>query len=177
MSAAERAADLKYAAIAKRHGMQNSLRTCWEARDAGIKTSLAFAMLEQETGNGANVWGHDDTIFIGGYDAAHRKHYGPKVTEAGYRAYKAQRGRNHMQGVGPLQLTWWEFQDAADALGGCWIPKYNMRYGFRKLHSLIKSNGLAIGIARYNGSGPDADAYSRSVRAREARWHVRLYGH
>lgn len=171
----QRAADMKYALIAKRYGMKNSLRTAWEARDAGIKASLGYALVEQETGNGANVWGHDPTIFIGGYDAAHHKHWGPYLTEAAYRAYKHQRGTTRMQGVGPLQLTWYSTQDAADHLGGCWAVKYNLRIGFHALHSLIQAHGLVAGIARYNGSGPQAAAYSVSVRAKEKKWHRRLY--
>jgi len=149
---------------AKKYGMQNSLRIVIEAKRAGIPVSLGFALAEQETLNGANIFGHDNTIFRGA----------GAVTKAKYLAYKRARGRTRMQGVGPLQLTWWETQDAADRLGGCWVPKYSLRVGFQTLAHLIKLYGHAKGIERYNGAGPAAVAYSVSVRSREAKWHRRL---
>lgn len=164
----EKLADARYAAIAKRHGLQNSLRALWEARDAGISPALALAMLEQESG-GRNVFGHDPTIFAGAGE----------VTKAKYLAYREKRrasGNRLMQGVGPMQLTWWEFQDGADRLGGCWIVKYNLRYGYRRLAANIKQHGLWQGVQRYNGSGPAAVAYKNSVFARYEKWHVRLHG-
>ena len=164
----ERAADARYAVIGKRHGLQGSLRALWEARAAGIKPSLALAMLEQESG-GRNVFGHDPTIFIGAGAVTKEKYLR-------YRDARRRSGNRLMQGVGPMQLTWWEFQDGADRLGGCWIPKYNLRYGYRRLAQLIKSYGKHEGIKRYNGSGQAAENYKRSVLIREQRWHERLHG-
>lgn len=162
----ERDRDRKYAEIAADHGLVNSLRALWEARDAGISPSLALAMLEQESG-GRNVFGHDPTIFVGAGE----------VTKEKYLAYRAKRrasGNRLMQGVGPMQLTWWEFQDGADDLGGCWVVKYNLRYGFRRLAHLIDEHGTWEGVERYNGSGPAAENYRRSVKARYDKWHDRL---
>jgi soluble lytic murein transglycosylase-like protein len=156
--------DLQLALKAKRFGMQNSLRIVLEARAAGVPISLAFAMVEQESGNGANIFGHDDTIFAGA----------GKVTREKYLRYRQERGKTRMQGVGPMQLTWYELQDDADRLGGCWIPKYNIRVGFRHLAQLIKQYGHDLGVERYNGSGPAAVEYRRSVLAREKKWHDRL---
>lgn len=164
----ELAADARYARIGKKYGLENSLRALWEGRRAGISPSLSLAMLEQESG-GKNVFGHDPTIFIGA----------GTVTKSKYLAYRNARrasGNRRMQGVGPLQLTWWEFQDGADRLGGAWIPKYNLRYGYQRLAASIKSNGKREGIKRYNGSGAAAEAYVKSVLAREAKWHKRLHG-
>jgi hypothetical protein len=149
---------------AKKHGMVNSLRTVIEAKRAKLPVSLGFALVEQETGNGANIFGHDPTIYAGA----------GKVTRAKYKDYKRRRGHSLMQGVGPLQLTWWSTQDAADALGGCWAPKNNLRVGFSTLAVLIRQYGYAKGIERYNGAGPAAEAYSRSVRGRQLAWHRRL---
>lgn len=167
-TARERLADARYARIAKKHGLQNSLRALWEARSAGISPALALAMLEQESG-GRNVFGHDPTIFRGAGE----------VTRSKYIAYRTQRrnsGNRLMQGVGPLQLTWWEFQDGADKLGGCWIPKYNLRYGYRRLRSLIRTYGMWDGVRRYNGSGPNAERYRREVKEKYEKWHRRLHG-
>lgn len=158
--------DLLLAAKAKRHGANYSLRIIWEARRAGISISLGFALIEQETGF-SNVFGHDPTIYNGA----------GKVTKAKYLDYRIRRGpkgRGGMQGVGPAQLTYYFFQDQADRLGGCWVPANNIRVGFGLLADLIKTNGYAEGIARYNGSGPAADRYSRKVQARAKVWHERL---
>lgn len=107
------------------------------------------------------MFGHDPTIFAGA----------GAVTRKKYLEYKQRRGHTRMQGVGPMQLTWWEFQDHADQLGGCWIPKYNMRVGFGMAKDLIRRYGYVRGLAKYNGAGPAADAYSRSVRARRQHYH------
>jgi hypothetical protein len=133
------------------------------ARDADLPVSLACALCEQESGF-KNIFGHDRTIFAGA----------GKVTRAKYRAYKSERGHSRMQGVGPVQLTWWEYQDAADALGGCWKPYYNMLVGFKALASNIRAHGHHDGIRRYNGSGSAAERYANSVTALQRKWHARL---
>lgn len=161
-------ADQRYASIAAEHGIKNSLRALWEARHYGISPALAIAMLEQES-DGENVFGHDPTIFIGA----------GQVTRDKYMEYRRQRrasGNRLMQGVGPMQLTWWEFQDGADKMGGAWIPKYNIRYGFHRLADLIDAHGTWEGVERYNGSGPNAEAYRRSVKNSYDKWHNRLHG-
>ena len=87
--------------------------TVAEAQRAGLRLAVACAMLEKETAGGHNVFGHDPTIFVGA----------GQVTKAKYQAYKQRRvssGNKSMQGVGPCQLTWYEFQDEADREGGCW---------------------------------------------------------
>lgn len=158
--------DLVAAARAKRHGMHHTIKIAQEARRAGIPYDLAYALVEQETGTGRNVFGSDPTIYVGA----------GAVTKKKYLAYRARRrasGNRLMQGVGLTQLTWWEFQDAADRMGGCWNPRIQLRYGFRKLRGLIKAHG-SDGIRRYNGSGPAAQAYKRSVLAKKSKWHRRL---
>jgi peptidoglycan hydrolase-like protein with peptidoglycan-binding domain len=140
-----------------------------EAGRAGLRLPLAIAMLEKESGGGRNVFGHDPTIFAGAGE----------VTRARYADYKRRRvasGNRQMQGVGPCQLTWWEFQDTADREGGCWRPEVNMRVGFRHLAALVKQNGEADGARRYNGSGPAAEAYSRDLLARARAWEAKLAG-
>jgi len=173
----ERRNDLHWARIARRHGFKNTRRIMQEARRAGISPALALAMIEQESGNGSNVFGHD------------RDHRGAyifpardgtvKVTRALYQAYRARRGPKGvggMQGVGPAQLTWWELQDRADRWGGCWRPRINIRVAFLHLKALQRAHGYGDGIRAYNGSGPAAEAYRRSVLERRKKWHVRLFG-
>jgi soluble lytic murein transglycosylase-like protein len=159
-------ADQRYASIAKDHGMSNSLRALWEARHYGISPSLALAILEQESG-GDNVFGHDPTIFIGAGTVTADKYFE-------YRRQRRASGNRLMQGVGPMQLTWWEFQDGADRLGGCWIPKYNIRYGMKRLADLIDQYGTWEGVERYNGSGPNAEIYRQQVKRKYDAWHDRL---
>jgi Putative peptidoglycan binding domain len=140
-----------------------------EARRAGLRLPLACALLEKESGGGRNVFGHDPTIFVGAGE----------VTRAKYAEYKRRRvasGNRQMQGVGPCQLTWWEFQDTADREGGCWRPEINMRVGFRHLVALMKQHGEAEGARRYNGSGPAAEAYSRDLIAKARIWDAKLSG-
>jgi hypothetical protein len=148
-------------------GILRPQATVEEARRAGLPLPMACALLEKESGGGRNVFGHDPTIFVGAGE----------VTAAKYRAYKSQRGargQGGMQGVGPCQLTWWEFQDAADREGGCWRPEVNMRIGFRHLAALIKDSGPAVGARRYNGSGPAAEAYSRDLLEKARRWEAAI---
>jgi hypothetical protein len=147
----------------KANGNKLPLRTLIAARSVKLPVALACALVEQESGGGANVFGHDPTIFVGAGE----------VTKAKYLAYKAQRGshgQGGMQGVGPVQLTWYAFQDEADRLGGCWKPVVNMKVGFARLGDLVRRNGLHAGIKAYNGTGPAADAYAASVLRRLARW-------
>lgn len=158
--------DLWLAHRARSHGANYSLRIVREARRAEVPISLAFALIEQESGF-RNVFGHDPTIYTGA----------GKVTRSKYRAYKKKRGprgEGGMQGVGPAQLTWWEFQDAADKRGGCWKPRHNIATGFRVLADLIsKHSNIHDGVAAYNG-GASADRYVNEVLRRRDNWHRRL---
>jgi hypothetical protein len=160
-------ADLRRVARARRHGIVHPLWALLEARRAGVPYSLACALLMRESGGGRNVFGHDPTICVG---------WGA-VTRAKYRLYLSERkrsGNRLMQGVGPLQLTWWSTQDAADREGGCWKWRPNVRVGLRSLAALIREHGHWAGIARYNGSGPAATAYANAVVAGEAWWRYAL---
>lgn len=150
-----------------RHGIRNPLAAYEEAVRTGLSLPLACALLDQESGGGTNVFGHDPTICVG---------WG-SVTWLKYATYKARRrasGNRLMQGVGPCQLTWWSTQDEADREGGCWRPRFNMRVGFRHLVYSIRRYGEHAGIAAYNGSGPAAQHYADSVLARERIWKARL---
>lgn len=160
--------DIKVVEFLREHGIAYPITTLQEARAAGISLSLACAFLEQESGGGHNVFGHDPVR------RGQRK--GGKVTKTRYALYKRLRKLGFgMQGVGPMQLTWYELQDEADAQGGCWQPRYNMRVGFRHAAAAIRTYGERDGIRRYNGSGAAAEAYAKSVLARKAQWHSRLH--
>lgn len=141
----------------KNAGIVNPLWTIKAAKAAGLQLALACALLEQESGGGRNVFGHDPTSSI---PTAWK---GGSVTLLRYQTYKARRGRYGMQGVGPCQLTWWATQDRADKAGGCHLAYPNMLIGFSSLENSIRAHGLWAGVAAYNGSGAAAQAYARSV--------------
>lgn len=162
----DRRHDVLAAARARRHGMRHSLKIAQEARLAGVPYDLAYALVEQETGTGRNVFGHDPTIYAGAGRVTKRRYLA-------YRRLRRESGNTLMQGVGLTQLTWWEFQDEADRHGGCWKPRVQLRVAFRRLRGLL-GRGESAGIAAYNGSGPAATTYSVSVRSRRRKWHRRL---
>ena len=150
-------------------GILNPRMVVAEAKRAGLRLDYACAMLQKESGGGRNVFGHDPTIFVGA----------GTVTRAKYMEYKRQRvasGNDLMQGVGPTQLTYWTLQDRADAQGGCWKPRINMRVGFKHLADHIRAHGEADGARRYNGSGAAAVAYSKDLLAKAAQWRAVLDG-
>lgn len=169
---AEHEHDQKYASIAAGLGMKGSLRLLMEARDAGLPPSLALGLRTQETGitGDGNVFGHDPS----------GNHVGAgQVTKAKYLAYRRQRGamgKGGMQGVGPLQLTYFTFQDEADRKGGCWIARWNYYVGFRDLAHLIRQYGSQRhALAVYNGGprNPNYD-YADSVLEHKDFWHQKL---
>ena len=166
---AVRPADRALVPTLRRLGNLIPLLTLQAAEATGLPIALAAAVLAQESGGGRNEWGHDPTIFAGGYDRAHAVDYGAIVTKPAYLAYRAERGptgTGGMQGVGPCQLTYFALQDRADALGGCWAIVPNLRVGFEELVSLIRREGLTAGVAAYNGRGEGAERYAQVVLSR-----------
>ena len=147
----------------RRAGILHPLWTIRYAKMHGVRLDVACAVLMLESGGGRNVFGHDPTIFVG---------YG-EVTQAKYLAYRAARHRTgELQGVGPMQLTSFSLQSEADALGGCWKPKFNIAVGMHYLGELIAAHpgNLHAGIAAYNGSGPAAAQYATHALAVAARF-------
>jgi len=151
--------------------------TVQEAARVGLPLSYALAFLQKESSGrdehgraafGLNLFGHD---------AVPNPVKGGTVNRSRYQQYVSARRAGHgMQGVGPCQLTWWEFQDHADQLGGCWKPAYNMRVGFGIAKALIQKHGKQRGAARYNGTGDAAAAYGRDWLAKQRHWHDLLEG-
>lgn len=165
------------------------------ARYAHLPLAYACALLQNESSRtggviGANLWGHDQTIFRGGLDATHGVRYGPVVTQQSYLAYKAQRGPHGtggQQGVGPAQLTYWSLQDEADTLGGCWDPEANMKVGFKHMAGLLATNNTLRAAYIYNAGSAertkhgqlqplnaDGVAYSTNYARHVAAWTLKL---
>jgi hypothetical protein len=148
-----------------------------EARRVGIPLSYALAFLEKES------TGHDEDgegkfgLNLFGHDPVNNPVRGGFVTRSRYASYLANRKRGlGMQGVGPMQLTWWQFQDMADQQGGCWHPQYNMRVGFAIAKRLIRESGKHDGVRRWNGTGAAAEAYADDWSDRERRWRHIIAG-
>ena len=146
---------------AKRAGAHWSLRIILEARRHRIPISLAFAVVEQETGF-RNVFGHDR-------GKKPNPIQGGAVTRDKYRRYCTYLTHGYdLQGVGPCQLTSRHLQVAADNLGGCWKPKHNIEVGMAFLGALLRKQGsVRRALVAYNG----AAIYADRVLARQARWH------
>lgn len=143
---------------ARRNGIVNPIISYNEARRAGLSFAVLCAVLEQETGGGHNVFGHD---------AVRNPIKGGSVTKDRYMLYKHYRQQGlGMQGVGPMQLTYYAYQDLADKLGGCWKVQYNIRVGANKLAKDINRYGLYGALKAYNGS----DAYAKEVMLRVNKW-------
>ena len=78
------------------------------------------------------------------------------------------------QGVGPMQLTYYSYQDEADKLGGAWKPLPNMIIGFTVVAVNIRNDGLFLGVKHYNGTNAAAARYATSVLALEKKWAAAL---
>jgi hypothetical protein len=117
-----------------------------EAERARIPYYVLCAFLEQESSGGKNVFGHDAMKCSADIKGKH-------VTKRRYEEYKGRRSTCGMQGVGPMQLTFHTLQDEADAMGGCWKPRINIRYGAGLLADYLEQEGSWHAAAkRYNGS-------------------------
>lgn len=152
---------------ARKAGILLPIRAYVASQRVEIPYYVACSFLEQESGGGQNVFGHDPTIFVGAGEVTRKK----------YLEYKKQRGHTRMQGVGPMQLTYWSYQDEADSLGGCWRPFWNMIVGFRIVrghHDLTDSWREAARL--YNGSGPAAEEYADQMTGRYDKWRKVLNG-
>jgi hypothetical protein len=163
-----RPAALRRIRVMRRNGIVSPVRAFSAARKANLPLPIACAFLEQESAGGQNVFGHDDTIFAGA----------GKVTRRKYHRYKRLRdallpdGGRRMQGVGPMQLTWYEFQDRADERGGCHRPTRNMGVGFDLVRAYLDdSDGNLVDAGeKFNG----ARSYGHEVKAKAERWRQRL---
>jgi hypothetical protein len=139
-----------------------------------------LAMIENETG-GANIFGHEGL-------ACPAEWWGKEVTQSRYTTYKLNRERLFREGVidgvdngvGPTQLTGRSIELEAQALGGCWIPRFNCDVGFHLLHELITAHGVGPGFRWYNGGGQidsEDEGYEQRAVERAGIWEQRLRDH
>jgi hypothetical protein len=137
------------------------------ARAEDLELAVACTLLEMESSGGHNIWGHDPVPC----GPAH----GSDVTRENYEEYKRNREQCGSQGCGPTQLTWWEFQDRADARGGCWRWEINVEVGFEIMAAYIRESGLKEAARRYNGSSAYADEFVAKVDIWRRRLPVPTY--
>ena len=166
-----------------RMGLKHPGYTIELARQYDIPISLLASVLIQESGGGHNVFGHDPVnprtkTFLDRRRVRWLNRIkGKKVTRYRYLRYRRYRKMGYgMQGVGPMQLTWFSFQDQADREGGAWRVLPNMKVGARLLSSKLRQKNLTRyqAIASYNGSGLAADRYAEQVLARMDRIHDQI---
>lgn len=161
------ALDQRLVAVMHAHGIVYPQVTLRQARLTGLPLHYACALLMKESGGGRNEFGHDPVRppqIVGG-----------PVTAFRYIRYRAMRMRGlGNQGVGSCQLTSTGLQDKADGLGGCHRPGPNMRVGFSMMRALIAAYGPEKGAARYNGSGPRAEAYGLDFLRKANVWRIIL---
>ncbi|GAA1402051.1 hypothetical protein GCM10009613_61360 [Pseudonocardia kongjuensis] len=175
--------------VLRKQAILNPEDTIAAASAAGLPLAVMCAKLNRESrvkvggvlASGQNVWGGDN---VRGRGVLYTP--GAVVTEQAYLRYRTERraGRAGNQGVGPSQLTWHTFQDQADALGGCWIPRWNLQVGAAEMARCIKAGGgsLREAGAIYNSGKPYARApeaaqeYGRWLEDRVRTWEALLRG-
>jgi hypothetical protein len=112
-----------------------------EAERIGLDLPLACALVEQESG-GRNIFGCDSGNVGDVPPFCHQP-----VTQ---RRVLALIDSEWMNGVGLTQLTWYEFVNEAEAMGGAHLPRYQLRVGFRILKEFLDKYPEAEAIACYN---------------------------
>jgi cell wall-associated NlpC family hydrolase len=158
--------DAQLIALMNQGGIVDPAATLREARTAGLPLAHGCAMLEMESSGGQSVFAK--------YDRGRNPIRGGPVTKDRYEEYwrYVKAGYNRV-GYGPAQLTWWEYQDKAHALGnGRYDYGINLRVGFSVLRAKIREQGGNVqrGFASYNGSGAAASAYGVKAIGKVRKW-------
>lgn len=154
----------------------NGLVIFEEAKGAGLELALAAALVEQESG-GFNVFGHDHGIGL-----PDRPPYsGHPVTKERVKALRDNGNYSHgMQGIGCVQLTWWEFVEEAEREGGAHLPRYQCRVGFRLLKDYVDRYPYLEALGAYNAGEQNRRSvlrtYAAELAAKHEGWKTRLGG-
>lgn len=119
-----------------------------EAKRAGLDIALACALVHQES-SGKNIFGcdHGPTGDVPPY-CLHN------VTKGRVQKLRAGDYKHGMNGVGLTQLTWWEFVEQAEELGGAHLPANQCRVGFSLLKSYLDQYPFMEALGAYN-AGPE----------------------
>ncbi|MDP9479523.1 MAG: hypothetical protein M3R38_28280 [Actinomycetota bacterium] len=147
-----------------------------EAKAAGLDLALACALVEQES-EGRNVFGCDHG------DVGDRPPYCHQPVTPGRVQLLRDNGnyRHGMNGVGLTQLTWWEFVEQAEMMGGAHLPRFQCRVGFRLLKSYLDRYPYLEALGAYNAGAERRrigveNGYAGAVAAKHKTWKERLVG-
>lgn len=162
--------DMQLARRAKAAGANYSLRIVLEARRAQVPVSLAFGLVDVETGGTFdNIFGHDK--------GAWRPRDGWVTKAAVAELLRRVAAGEPSNGVGLTQLTWPGFIRAADRAGGAHKPKWQLRVGLDHLAKCVHTFGTRRGLSVYNTGRPesmDGRRYASKVVQRADHWHTVL---
>jgi hypothetical protein len=158
--------------VLKRHGIVDSSVALESADYAHIHTSIVATSLDMESWGGKNIWGGDP-----GGDALPVQWFESPVTYPKWRVYWANVERGlHVNGCGRSQLTDKSLQEAANSIGGCWLPLPNGKVGAVFMSQLLKEvdGNVRLAFQHYNGSGPAAIRYGEDAYALYTEWQGKL---
>lgn len=157
--------DLELARKAKAHGAEHATRIILECRAHDVIISDGFALVEQES-NFMNIFGCDYGDL---YVPSQPPYCHVAVTQA--RVDKLI-SRGKPNGVGPTQLTSFNYVKDANRDGGAHKPSVNIATGIHILGQMQKKHGRMRGFGAYNGGeGNPSMGYAREVDAKAQRWH------
>lgn len=139
----------------------------WAAAVTGCPLVHAAVLLDKESGGGRNIWGPVPKCGM---------KQGSPVTLDSYAAYKAKRAECGAQGVGPLQLTWPALQDGADALGGAWVPKYNVQVGLGHFAQLLSGRTVQDAYSMWSTGKVGSSPYATDALSRVPKWQKVIDG-
>lgn len=165
--------NLQLARRAKKAGAKHSLRIVIEARAAGLgdHLSLAFAVLEQETGFD-NIFGHDEGALFSNFKRI------PVTNEKVSQLLRSVDRGEPSNGVGLPQLTYPPFIRRAAAMpGGASSVRNQLRVAFSDLAHLVHDHGERDALAIYNAGqadSPKGRRYASTVLDRKERFHRAL---
>lgn len=125
-------------------------RTARAVNKTGINPAVAAVLLTKETGGGRNVFGCDHGP---GRAFCHERVTKEKVSLL-LRSGLAN-------GVGPTQLTFRPFVEAANRRGGAHRPYINMLVGFGIFKEYLNEGSLWQAAKRYNGGTDYANDFSK----------------
>lgn len=140
-----------------------------EAQKVGLSLALACALVEQESG-GRNIFGCDYG------DVGDTPPYcGQEVTKHRVQKLRANDYYYGMNGVGLTQLTWWEFVEEAEELGGAHLPRNQCAVGFKLMNSYAdKYENFLEALACYNAGEANRfsviDTYAAQLYEKYLTW-------
>lgn len=151
------------------------LLTVRKSDEEGLSLERACALREQESA-GQNIFGCDHG------DVGDQPPYcGQRVTEERVQALRANGTYKHgMNGIGETQVTWWEFVEDMEELGGAHLPGNQFTIGFRLLAAYLDKYPALEAYGAYNAGETNRrmviNSYSRPMARRVQAWRLRLYG-